>query len=693
MRELTGIGYTATSKRSIKPGIAYDRFFPKPTGFTVLLENNGTVQDTVDYCVLIINKTLQDTAKVAPLLKGKTLTETCRNIYDFCYRHYQYSIDRSGIEELRRPSRAWKDRRSGIDCDCFTISVSSILTNLNIPHYLRIVKMYGREYYQHIYVVVPLLIKADMNRPDNYIVIDPVVSSFNKEAPGITFKKDRYMNGMPIHFLNGITTMPLLGTEFNGLGEGSELLDGRALYQGYLRRKKQHLVNTRNQIRKHPHKFRKIYQPQILAGMYDELIGAWDNETSREATLDKLSGMEENALQPYLQGLGDLIHGTDEELAGIINAIDDPVQLEGLGKISLRKKVTGVSKPVKKTGVFTKIKNSTRAVKAIAKSAAGKAGKGIKRVGGNALKAVKKVARTAIKYNPAVIAIRAGYLLAMKTNFGRLASRAYWAYFPYSEAAKFGVSTGEYSDSLKLKNELENRFVKIQGKADNIKKVIVSGRGAMIAKRPRKQQLKSKSVKGLGVVAEASITAALSLLIPILNFANKLFKQRTGKDESPADEENPDNPASTAKANSSGDVNTDEPESDNPGNSANSTTRPFTTQSSSGSSSASSNVESQSSAANQSVKEDAADNANTHADNAASVRPANTSTSAAAGSTGLLLGIAAAAALVLLSTKKQGSANSHSISGITQGKKMRKRKRSRSLKSKAVKHLKSIQLQ
>ena len=150
------LGLVALRKRTIQPGgEKFDRLFPRPANADQILNPDGNVQDTIGHCIKIVKSTLSDTKQLAKILARPTKQETCRAIFNFFYNYYQYKEDTPGIEQLRRPSRAFKDRKSGIDCDCFSISISSVLTNLNIPHYSRVVKMYGRNYYQHRYVIVP----------------------------------------------------------------------------------------------------------------------------------------------------------------------------------------------------------------------------------------------------------------------------------------------------------------------------------------------------------------------------------------------------------------------------------------------------------------------------------------------------------------------------------------------------------
>ena len=215
----------ANLKRYIKSGAEYNHLFPKPQGEEIEIKREADVSATVAFIPQVVYETLHDTHKIAKLLKGNTLDETCNNIWHFVYDHIQYAKDKDGIEQIRRPARAWYDRTRGVDCDCYTVFISSILVNLEIPHTYRITKYKNRNYFQHIYPIVPL-------KNGNYITIDCVVNEYNYEEP-YTEKKDTIMK---LHYLNGIEneqnhslmateenvdTLDLMGTEedFDGIGK------------------------------------------------------------------------------------------------------------------------------------------------------------------------------------------------------------------------------------------------------------------------------------------------------------------------------------------------------------------------------------------------------------------------------------------------------------------------------------------
>ena len=548
-RGLSGLGLTASGKRKIVSAAAYDKFFPKTVSTDPIINKDGSVHDTVDYCSEIVSKTLGDTKQIAQFLKKKTLNETCKAIFNFYYKHFQYHTDKDGVEQLRRPARSFKDRVKGIDCDCFTISVSSILTNLGIPHYLRIVKMYNRKYYQHIYVIIPKSANADVSVRENYYVIDPVVDKYDLEAPGITETKDKKitptMNGIPIQYLNGTEQGERFGNEMQGLGVAADL------NADFLKRMKNHLVKTHNHIHTHPHHFAHIYKPHVLKKMFSQAISSWDNPQQRTQMLSHLSNIEHTALQNHLQGIGDIIHGSDDQLFGLLNA--DQETINGLGALGRKAK--------KKNGFFTKLKNGVK-----------KVGAAVKKAGKGALALAKKVGHIVMKVNPLTLAIRGGFLVAMKTNFAKIASRLYWGYFPLADAKKAGVSEDYWNRAVKGIAMISKVFHTIGGEDKNLRKAIITGRAAKKVKTHAMTGLGSicgidyiinggmtTNLQGLGTVTGATIATAMTVLTGVIAAIGKIFKGK--KDgttvnengtETPEDNTNSSTPTNTVADDNSG---------------------------------------------------------------------------------------------------------------------------------------------
>ena len=421
-----GDGRVTSGYRTIKEGKQYDKYFPKPDEQDRIVIEDGEVNQTVGLMEKVVWKYIDDTKKVAPLIKGKTLATTCENIWDFLYHHIQYRLDKNGLEQLRRPARSWHEREEGIDCDCFSIFASSILTNLGIPHSFRITK-YNRDVYQHVYVIVP-------NGKGNYI-IDPVLSKADYEKP-YSDKKDFPMSleGIDIAVLSGtdggglydaVMATDLDGLGMEGLGQDQEL---DALYK--------HIVATRNAIAQNPDGVSLVEDPQAFLKMLDYAIVHW-HTPNRDKALEILAENEDKLnMQNGISGIED---GFED--------FDDDEEL--LGRLFKRRKKK------RRRGFFKGIK---KAVKGI--------GKGIKKIG-----------KAIIRFNPVSIAARSGFLLALKLNVKKMASKLKWAYATKQQAARKGISEGKWQSSKKALSKVEKLFAdKLQGKKSALKRAILKGK-------------------------------------------------------------------------------------------------------------------------------------------------------------------------------------------------------------------------
>jgi len=165
----------AQQERHINAGHEFNGYFPQANRKDIVIEHQAGLDDTISLMLRIVPETKKDTQKIATLLKRKTLKQTCKAIWEFVYGHIQYKKDKAGVEQVRRPARSWADRKQGVDCDCYTVFISSILMNLGIPHHIRITKYNGRPNFQHVYPVVPT--------PKGHITMDCVTDQFNYEVP------------------------------------------------------------------------------------------------------------------------------------------------------------------------------------------------------------------------------------------------------------------------------------------------------------------------------------------------------------------------------------------------------------------------------------------------------------------------------------------------------------------------------
>ncbi|HNC30876.1 MAG TPA: hypothetical protein PKX08_12770 [Cyclobacteriaceae bacterium] len=196
----------ADRKRRLKDGREFDHLFPSPSETDTTIKKSANVEDTMELIRKALPKTQWQTEKIARVLKGRTLEETCSNIWHFVYQHIQYRRDKEGVEQVRSPRRAWWDRTEGVDCDCYTVFILSILRSLKIDCLARITK-YPKKYpevprWQHVYPIVPKPghLEDYIDEREWYIVIDCVKDRFDDEQPYLECKD----YDMRLDYLDGI---------------------------------------------------------------------------------------------------------------------------------------------------------------------------------------------------------------------------------------------------------------------------------------------------------------------------------------------------------------------------------------------------------------------------------------------------------------------------------------------------------
>lgn len=509
----------ANHKRQLKPSTFFDKFFPV-SGLELtdpILKSSGDVFDTILLMKDIVLKTLNDTEQLAPVLKGNSLQETCKKVFDFVYNHIQYTPDKAGVEQLRRPLRAWKDRVAGVDCDCYSIIISSILSNLKIPHSFRMTKYNNKSFFQHIYVVVPKKQGLSLNKRENYFVIDPVLDQFDKEEP-YSAKHDKSM--MPIQYLNGIDLQPEVnfGAEFNGLGELEGLgsiedlgLPEEAVYMDFLARMKKHVENTRRMAAANPYTISSAYEPAAFIKTLDTLLANWDNAAIRDTMLAKLEEQEEKL--SGLSGLG-----------GFFSRVR-----KGIKKVAstVKRSVKRASKSVKRASskVVSRVRNTGRAIRRTTKKVVKRAAPVVKKAVRKVANVAVKVGKAIVKYNPLSIAVRNGFLLAMKINMFRQAEKLGYGYWTESQARSKGLDITEFRKIKAALAKLEKAFKALQGNSDILKKNILIGWNKGTKKRGG-----VRGVEGLGAAATTGTAAASGFLATVAAWLKGIdFKKLFGK--------------------------------------------------------------------------------------------------------------------------------------------------------------------
>ena len=439
--------------RAIKDGSRYNPYFPPPDERDRVIIDDGEVTDTVELMEKVVWKYLDDTKRIAPLLRRPSTHETCKAIWEFIYGYVQYKLDKRGLEQLRRPARSWAERATGVDCDCMSIFASSILTNLKIPHKFRITK-YSQDSWQHVYVIVPT------TGANKYCVIDAVVSEFNYEKK-YTDKMDYDMNlkGINVAVLSGVSGNDhydaVMATSLSGLGATTDQSDLDKLYQN--------LVATRNAVAQTPGLVSTVDDPKALVKMLDYAIQYWYTDKRNEA----LEVLSKNEAQLNMSNGVSSIGGV---------ALDnDELALSG----------------VTVKGYFTNVKNTVNTVG--------------QKVGPAAKVAVKAV----VKYNPLSIAARGGFLLAMKLNLGKMASKLKWAYGTQQQSAAKGVNAATWQKSKNALTKVESLFAdKLQGSRSALQNAILTGKAGNLSGVVQDQMLGQ-----LGDPASATVIAAAAPVI------------------------------------------------------------------------------------------------------------------------------------------------------------------------------------
>ncbi|MES2379863.1 MAG: hypothetical protein V4538_02405 [Bacteroidota bacterium] len=182
-----GIDSLSAHHRQIKDGKEFDQYFPKPSGTSQMVAIGTEPTKTADIIVSQVPGELYQTKKIAERWKAPTVEQSVYNVYRFLHDHIQYNYDDHmkplalRDEILNSPASSWDKRKEGIDCDCFSKFVVSILKNMGIPCAIKLVSNRPDKALCHIYVIVPS--KSDRK---GYLVIDACLHQYNTEPFSLT---------------------------------------------------------------------------------------------------------------------------------------------------------------------------------------------------------------------------------------------------------------------------------------------------------------------------------------------------------------------------------------------------------------------------------------------------------------------------------------------------------------------------
>lgn len=429
----TGIGYNSSYHyRKIKTGKEYDSLILPSTGTEKEIRNNGTAYDTIDDMAKVVLKNLNQTSKLAAKLKGQSKEQSVQNVYDFLYNHIQYKQDRNGVEELREPARSWAERQTGIDCDCFSIFASSILTNMGIEHHIEMCAIHPDPWFKHVYVIVPKENNSNIGSRANYWVVDACLHKFDQLAPNISQKYSKLMRTVQ---LSGLSAPCACNAQKPNSTFGKKPLTIKAPDKAKLNEMelqilepmRQQLLQTKQQATSNPNSVALLYHPKPLVQAIDFALSHWNDPDKRPKALEELARKEDSLVNKVaVAGLGRM--GAFNGLGGLAydpTKVYPVIGFDGLNGL-YSNELTGLFNSIKKSAqnVSSVVKNvATKAVTAVTKNPVANT---VKTVSQNAANAVKKaatfVAKNVQKVNPGMVVARTAFRGLVALNFRGQAS-------------------------------------------------------------------------------------------------------------------------------------------------------------------------------------------------------------------------------------------------------------------------------
>ena len=197
----------------------YSHLISKSTGSERITYKAAYTEKTILEIKRIAKENQHQTKRLAQHLFSTNVEQAAFNVWHFLFTNFKYKQDTPGIEQIRKPSRSFADRYTGIDCEDFTIFAYTTLKNMGYSPEMHVVSFIGSTGYGHIFCSV------------NGFVIDPCppLTKFNQVSDNINFK-----NTMTIKELGNIPQSGIestLVTRQKGLlalkkaGQGSKEID------------------------------------------------------------------------------------------------------------------------------------------------------------------------------------------------------------------------------------------------------------------------------------------------------------------------------------------------------------------------------------------------------------------------------------------------------------------------------------
>lgn len=205
------LGLVPAESRKVKP-IPQDllALVPAPTDNNTTLKSftPDVERDTMPVIIEKAKRTRWQTRRLAERLKGSSIEETLRNDSNFILNYIRYTKDDADHEQIRSPRRLIHEGQG--DCDCFAVTLATLLLNQGINFRFRIAQYpsSGGEW-SHIYLVVPKNQRssASLSKRQDYTVLDPVTNLHDHE---VAFSRKRDYT-MSLQYLDGFTPSRRLG--------------------------------------------------------------------------------------------------------------------------------------------------------------------------------------------------------------------------------------------------------------------------------------------------------------------------------------------------------------------------------------------------------------------------------------------------------------------------------------------------
>ena len=505
-------------------------------GTSRTIKRFANVNDTIEAIKRIIDVQHPAVYELALSLQADTDAQTFENIWNFVRQNIQYKNDAKGVEQLRTPQRTLHDKIG--DCDDFSILISAILTNLNIPHELTVAAYKNKNDWQHIYPV------AYDNKGNRYVIdCVPEIPYFNYEAKPI---KNKIIIHMKLEELNGVeesTAIEELTEPFNldGLGsadtedeemmeiqgllgnvaivdedeEYDTILSGSELHRNLILRQ---LVDAKRTLTKeisNPTEISQFSPVQKDLKHINNIINSFDDEEELQEAVQtaiKNGGLYKNFYKTIDYALEDSLHGLagDDDEVFYLKAMDDNGMLDQLLAEDDLENLEGLGELGR--GWFKRLRNKIR--------------KGVKKLKKKFPK-LSKIAHAFKKFSPATFGIRRSLEIFFRANAMQMASKIALGYASESQAKRLGYSKAEWLKFVAGKDKAESRWYSLGGKKSYFKKMIMHGRGAKAI------GLKGFDGADLGElgVAPAVIAAVTKVYGAIIGFFKKLKLKKKQKEE------------------------------------------------------------------------------------------------------------------------------------------------------------------